>query len=112
MQTPEQLKKILTNTLGAIKTALTTTLGATEGRVIAVSLKYVTDAESRISTLLSAVAGGEVDIRFVLKRLDDEKKILLSQLLSLEVIGKGIAEQAINNAQDILLSAIGSVLPQ
>lgn len=112
MISPEQLKSIVNNTLYAIKKALTATLGADKQEVVTVAETYVADAETRVSTLLSAVAGGEVDIKFVLRRLDDEKKILLSQLLSLEVIGKGIAEQVINNAQDILLSAIGSVLPQ
>jgi len=106
------IKQVLTDTLNAIKQSLLNTLGSTEGQVVNVAESYVLDGEDRISALLEAMSSGESDIKFLLRRLADEKNILLGQLLSIEVIAKGVAENAINNAQAILLNAIKSVLPQ
>jgi hypothetical protein len=109
--TPEQIKKVLIDTLAAIKSGLLSSLGSSEALVISTAQSYIVDGEDRLAALLNAMASGDGDAKFLLRRLSDEKNILLGQFLSIEVIAKGIVQSAINNAQDILLNAIRSVLP-
>lgn len=71
---------------------------------------YIALAQQRFTSLMSYMANGG-DTRFLLDRLAEEKDVLKSQILSFIVMGKGIAEHLINSVQDILLTAVGQVLP-
>lgn len=71
---------------------------------------YVSNAESRLTSLIENMYHGG-SAKFLLDRLAEEKDIMLTQLLSFEVMGKQIAQTVINNAQNIILQAVNDVLP-
>lgn len=102
----EAVKDLLTKT----KTALLEIVNTDTPLVLDAVNSYVGNAETRFSDLLSHLADGG-DVKFLLDRLQEEKDILTSEVLSFIVIGKGVAQNVINSIQDILLSAIAAVLP-
>jgi hypothetical protein len=96
-------------TLDEIKASLLSYAGKKSPEVIQAVESYVQGAETRISDLVDYMAdGGEV--KFLLDRLAQEKDILLSEVLSFVVLAKGVASDAINNVQDIILQALKKVL--
>lgn len=67
---------------------------------------YLVARKERLELLASLRLSNEIADDFFQKRLSDEKKILESELHSIAVITKAIAERAANAALDVLQSAI------
>lgn len=79
-------------------------------QVLATVNQYIEKAQKRVAALLNFMANGG-SVKFLLDRLADEKDVFKSQVLSLIVIAKGLAQTLVNAFQDILLTAVGKVLP-
>ena len=112
----EQLNKdniagIVQDVLTETKTTLLSILTERTPQVVEAVDSYIANAQTRLTSLLSHLADGG-DVRFLLDRLQEEKDILYSEILSFVVIGKGIAQDVINSVQNILLNAIGRALPE
>jgi len=73
---------------------------------------YLAKSKERLILLAKSRLDGEIDNAFVAERLKDEWKILESELLSFEVIGKSIAQEAINNAVDTFQKFVDALLPK
>lgn len=107
---PELVQKLLAETKTQLLKLATEAVGEVPAVLEAVD-SYIANAQSRMTSLLSNFAEGG-DVKFLLDRLQEEKDILQSEVLSFIVIGKGIAQNIINSVQDILLRAIAQVLPK
>ncbi len=66
--------------------------------------------KDRLDLLASMRLQNEIEQEFFLKRLNDEKKIFESELLSLKIVSLAIAQKAANAAFDVLNKAIESAL--
>lgn len=106
---PELVAKLLAETKDQLLKLAAETVGEVPAVVEAVN-SYIANAQSRMTSLLGYMAGGG-DVKFLLDRLQEEKDILQSEVLSFIVISKGIAQNIINSVQDILLQFISQVLP-
>jgi len=71
---------------------------------------YLQDRRLRLELLASLRISGEIEDTFFRKRLKDEKKILESELHSIAIMSKAIAQKAANAALDVLDKAIGRIL--
>jgi len=67
--------------------------------------------KNRLELLASLRLSNEISQRFFLKRLEDEKKILESELHAVAIVTKAIAQKAANAALDILEKAVSKALP-
>lgn len=71
---------------------------------------YLQDRRLRLELLASLRLTGEIEEAFFRKRLKDEKKILESELHSIAIMSKSIAQKAANAALDVLETAISKAL--
>lgn len=99
------VKDLLTET----KNVLLGIIDVEKPQVVEAVNSYIQNAEQRMVSLLENLAQNG-DVKFLLERLAEEKDILFSEVLSFVVIGKSVAQEAINAIQDILLQAIGKSL--
>ena len=97
--------------LAQTKTALLEIVTVNTPQVIEAVDSYISNAESRMSSLLQNLAEGG-DVKFLIDRLKEEKDILRTEVLSFITIGKVILQNVLNAIQDILLQAIAAVLPE
>ena len=67
--------------------------------------------KDRLELLASLRLNNEISQKFFLKRLEDEKKILESELHAVAIITKAIAQRAANAALDVLGKAVSAALP-
>ena len=71
---------------------------------------YLQDRRLRLELLVSLRLTNEIREEFFQKRLKDEKKILESELHSIAVMSKAIAQKAANAAMDSLEKSISAAL--
>ena len=71
---------------------------------------YLQDRVSRLELLASLRIQNQISQEFFLSRMADEEKILESELHSIAIITKSIAQKAANAAIDILQNAIMKVV--
>ena len=71
---------------------------------------YINNKKDRLELLASLRLMNEIEEEFFLKRLNDEKKILESELLSLKILSKAIAQKAANAAFDVFNKFIDSAI--
>jgi NAD+--asparagine ADP-ribosyltransferase len=71
---------------------------------------YLQDRRLRLELLASLRLTGEIEEEFFKKRLKDEKKILESELHSVAIMSKSIAQKAANAALDVMEKAISTAL--
>ena len=71
---------------------------------------YLQDRRNRIELLASLRLDKEIKEEFFQKRLKDEQKILESELHSIAIMSKAIAQKAANAAFDVLDKAISTAL--
>jgi len=71
---------------------------------------YLQDRKSRLELLASLRLNNEISQQFFLTRIADEEKILESELHSISIITKAIAQKAANAAIDILQNAVMKAL--
>ena len=67
--------------------------------------------KDRLELLASLRLSNEISQRFFLKRIEDEKKILESELHAVAIVTKAIGQKAANAALDILEKAVSKALP-
>lgn len=71
---------------------------------------YFQDRKLRLELLASLRIQKQINNEFFLKRVADEKKILESELHSIAIITKAIAQKAANAAIDIFQNAVMKAL--
>ena len=71
---------------------------------------YINNKKDRLELLASLRLNNEIEEEFFLKRLNYEKKILESELLSLKILTKAIAQKAANAAFDVFNKFIESLI--
>ncbi len=71
---------------------------------------YFQDHKSRLELLASLRLNNEINQEFFLNRLADEEKILESELHSIAIITKAIAQKAANAAIDVFQNAITKLI--
>lgn len=72
---------------------------------------YLQTRKGRLDLLASLRLNNEISHKFFVKRLEDEKKILESELHSVAIITKAAAQRAANAAIDVLSKAVASLIP-
>lgn len=71
---------------------------------------YLQTRKSRLELLASLRLANEIKEEFYQKRLKDEKKILESELHSIAIVSKSIAQKAANAAIEVLQNAVGRMI--
>ncbi|HLO80931.1 MAG TPA: hypothetical protein VK166_08235 [Chitinophagaceae bacterium] len=71
---------------------------------------YLQNRKSRLELLASLRIADEIKEEFYQKRLKDEKKILESELHSIAIVSKSIAQKAANAAIEVLQDAVGRLI--
>ena len=71
---------------------------------------FLQDRKSRLELLASLRLQSQISDEFFLQRLQDEKDILTSELHSIAIITKAIAQKAANAAIDVLQNAVSSFI--
>jgi hypothetical protein len=71
---------------------------------------FLQDKKDRLELLVNMRLANEIQEDFFQNRLNDEKVILESELLSLKIIGESIIQQAANAAIDVLIKAVEAAL--
>lgn len=67
---------------------------------------YLEERKLRLDLLTSLMLHGEIEKDFFLKRLADEKNIFVSELHSVAIVTKAVAQKAANAAADVLENAV------
>ena len=75
-----------------------------------VAAEYFQSRKLRLELLVSLRVNNEISEKFFLARLEDEKEILESELHSITIISKAIAQKAANAAVDILQKAVTAAI--
>ena len=94
--------EVLTNMLGVIKG----TVKEDWRQIKDIATEYLQSRKRRIELLVNLRLNEEISEEFFLARLEDEKVILESELLSISIVSKAIAQKAANAALDVLQKAV------
>ncbi len=100
------INEVLAEMLGTIKT----TTKENWNIIKDTASNYLQDRKLRLELLTSLMLQKEIDKEFFLKRVEDEKKILESELHSVAIITKAAAQKAANAAIDVLQNAVFKAL--
>lgn len=111
------IKSTVQKVLAAAESSLLSIVTGAEPKVLEAAKGYVSNAEGRVTELLSYIADPSEEtakdkLAFLVARLKDEKAILESEFLSFVVMGKQVAQDAINSITTILVAAVGEILPK
>lgn len=71
---------------------------------------FLQTRKDRLELLASLRLNNEISQKFFLKRLEDEKKILESELHAVSIITKAMAQRAANAAIDVLSKAVSTII--
>lgn len=71
---------------------------------------FLQQRKDRFELLTSLRIANEIKEEFYLKRLKDEKKILESELHSIAIVSKSIAQKAANAAIEVLQDAVSKMI--
>jgi hypothetical protein len=71
---------------------------------------FLQNRKGRLELLTSLRLANELEEAFFQKRLQDEKKILESELHSIAIVSKSIAQKAANAAIEVLQGAMGKMI--
>lgn len=102
------------NLVAAVTAELKLVISDSLPEAVAAEAEYIANLEERGTALLQTIADPTFQgdkLAFCLARLKDEKPILESEVFSFIVIGEGAAQNIINSIQNILISAVQSILP-
>jgi len=100
------INEVIADMANAIKTTVSEDWNSVKDDVSS----FLTDRKSRLELLADMRIKNEIDQVFFEKRLKDEKDMIASELHSLTLISKVIAQNAANAAIDVLTKAITSAL--
>ena len=101
------INEVVAQMLGAVKTTVKDEWNMVKDTAGA----FLQTRKDRLELLASLRLNNEISQKFFLKRLEDEKKILESELHAVAIITKAIAQRAANAALDILGKAVSAALP-
>lgn len=111
---PTNLTDIINSTADAAKKELEMIITNETPEILAAKDLYLYNFKERTTALLDIAADPDFagdKLAFAIKRWQDEKMILQSEVLSMLVIGSGIAQMIINSILNILITAVQMVLP-
>jgi 2-phospho-L-lactate guanylyltransferase (CobY/MobA/RfbA family) len=100
------IDEVLSQMLSAIQTEVKDNWGLIKGN----ANTYLQTRKSRLELLGSLRLANEIKEEFFLKRLKDEKKILESELHSIAIVSKAIAQKAANAAIEVLQDAVSKLI--
>jgi hypothetical protein len=100
------INETLADMLGSIKTTVKDNWNMVKDTANA----FLQSKKDRLELLASLRIQNEISKEFFLKRMEDEKKILESELHAVAVITKAIAQRAANAAIDVLDKAISKAI--
>ena len=72
---------------------------------------FLQTRKDRLELLASLRLNNEISKKFFLKRLEDEKKIMESELHAVAIVTKAAAQRAANAALDVLNKAVSALIP-
>lgn len=93
-----------------MKSAFTSLYSTSYPQIMEAGMSYVQNAEQRFTTLVTARMSNDISAKFLMDRLAEEKDIFMSELKSFEVLGAGIAQEIINDAQKIVIDAVQGLI--
>ena len=100
------IDEILAQMLVAIKDEVKDNWGLIKGN----ANNYLQNRKGRLELLTSLRLANEIKEEFFQKRLKDERKILESELHSIAIVSKSIAQKAANAAIEVLQDAVGKLI--
>ena len=100
------INETVADMLGSIKTTVKDNWNMVKDTANA----FLQSKKDRLELLASLRIQNEISKEFFLKRMEDEKKILESELHAVAVITKAIAQRAANAAIDVLDKAISKAI--
>lgn len=106
--------QVAKDTALAVKNELELLIPGTIQVAVDAGKTYLIDFEERTSTLLAVIIDQDDKrdkLAYAIARWGDEKEILKAEVFSFIIIGEGVLQGAINSVQNILISAVQSVLP-
>ncbi len=71
---------------------------------------FLQQRKGRLELLTSLRMANEIEEQFFVKRLKDEKKMLESELHSIAIVSKSIAQKAANAAIEVLQQAVSKMI--
>ncbi len=101
------INEIVAQMLGAVKTSVKDDWKLVKETAGA----FLQTRKDRLELLASLRLNDEISEKFFLKRLEDEKKILESELHSVAILTKAAAQRAANAAIDVLGNAVSKLIP-
>jgi len=100
------INEVVAQMLGAVKTSV-----KDDWKLVKESANaFLQTRKDRLELLASLRLNNEISQKFFLKRLEDEKKILESELHAVAIITKAMAQRAANAAIDVLSKAVSTVI--
>jgi len=102
-----EINEVVAQMLGAVKT----TVKDDWKLVKETANTFLQTRKDRLELLASLRLANEISQKFFLKRLEDEKKILESELHAIAIITKAMAQRAANAALDVLGKAVSKLIP-
>ncbi len=99
-------ESVATDMLAAMKGVLSDNYPKVES----VAKQFVQGKENRLKMVAEFYLKGEITMQKLESRLEDEKLILESELLALQVVSKALIQKAINAALEVLVNAIKAAL--
>lgn len=97
-----EINEVVAEMLGAVKTSV-----KDDWKLVKETAgTFLQTRKDRLELLASLRLNNEISQKFFLKRLEDEKKILESELHSVAIVTKAMAQRAANAAIDVLSKAV------
>jgi len=109
------IAQVVSETTTAVEKELMLIITDTLPVAVEAGRNYINNLESRSVALLEIAADPSYSgdkLAFCIKRWQDEKNILKSEVFSFIIIGEGVAQNIVNSIQNILINAVQTVLPQ
>ncbi len=102
-----ELNEVVAQMLGAVKSTLKDDWKLAKET----ASTFLQTRKDRLELLVSLRLNNEINQKFFLKRLEDEKKIFESELHAVAIITKAAAQRAANAALEVLQNAVSAALP-
>jgi hypothetical protein len=101
------INEVVAQMLGAVKTSV-----KDDWKLVKETAStFLQTRKDRLELLASLRLNNEINQKFFQKRLEDEKKIMESELHAVAIVTKAAAQRAANAALDILSKAVTQLIP-
>jgi hypothetical protein len=101
------INEVTAQMLGAVKTTLKDNWSTAKET----AASFLQTRKGRLELLVSLRLNNEINQKFFMKRLEDEKKIFESEMHAVAIITKAMAQKAANAALEVLTKAVEKALP-